>query len=231
VVRILNGHKDPIKRALKAPGYAAELAERKARYEAAKAKLAGTHLLVWDKATNFYTMGFMVGVCLCKCGTKKLASASGDITPGFRKAVADAGFTLGPTMPAMSPYQESNVTGGQKWQCAAPKMINALEGHKPRSMVEQYYQPSGSEHVLYQYRSPVGPDGELPEKFREGTFTKDTAFPRPGREGVDIEYDETVDGKTSRVTKTFKSGDVCPSCDKCQLNMPELLCDKDEPCP
>jgi hypothetical protein len=148
------------------------------------------------------------------------------VTPGFQRAVEECGFELGPNMPALSANQQRNVAtvgSGPRWTCAAPKLIGALDGHKPETIVEQLYRPQHSVIATYQW---VDRRGTSREKM------SNAAFPRPGNENITVRYRHTdEDGTTTFEEETFGSGDTVPSCDRCKVNLPEMLCHVDEICP
>jgi hypothetical protein len=165
----------------------------------------------------------MIGVCLCHCGAKAVAACSGHATPGFQQAVANCGFELADAMPDLSPNQQRNLTQvgrGPVWSCAAPKMIKALDGHKPRTMTEMFYQQGAVVTASYEYVDKRGARREL---------TRMDSFPRT--EGVRVQYRRTEDGETAWVEQTFGNGATTPSCDRCKVNLPEMLCNVDELCP
>jgi hypothetical protein len=222
----MNSKNRAVRRAMPAaarPGFDAALAACAAVLAGINGGLEGTHLLVMDDDTDTYTQGYMVGVCMCRCGAKAIAASSArEVTPGFRQAVANCGLELADAMPALSANQQSNVDriGKGIWTCAAPKMINALKGHKPRTMTEMYFQRSAVVTATYNYTDRRG---------TARTLTRTDSFPR--REGVKVVYRFTARGDTHMVENTFGSGETTPSCDRCKVNLPEMLCKADEPCP
>jgi hypothetical protein len=138
-------------------------AERKQRSDsflrqmnAENAKLAGTHVLVLDSGTKTFTKGYMMGALVCKCPSnpKKLAACSGPATPGFKAAVAEAGFTLVEAF-GMTPGQQEQVAkmDRESWDCAAPKLLQAggANGHKVMSISEKWYSPVMTSTVTVEY--------------------------------------------------------------------------------
>lgn len=226
-MRLLNANRSNIRSNMAQPMRAAvdtAIAAATAAFQAANAQLAGTHLLVMDEGTDTYTQGYMIGVCICQCAARAVAACSASETPpGFRDAVGRCGLQLAENMPALSATQSANLTRvgrGPTWSCAAPKLINALEGHKPRTLTEMFYQQGGGANVEYNY---------VDKRGTARSVTRSGAFPR--RQGVNVRYRRTQDGDTTFVQENFGSGETAPSCDRCKVNLPEMLCDCDELCP
>lgn len=62
---------------------------------------------------------------------------------------------------------------------------------------------------------------------KAGTMSEKWFSPYEDTRTVKVTFSR--DGKT--VTESFSSGQTVPSCDKCQKNVPEMLCHNDEDCP
>lgn len=107
--------------------------------EALKAYFSGNAVLRWDPRNRTYSKGYMVGVLICICQSKKLAASSSKSPPGFAAAVASAGFQLA-SPPAVAPTE----TGAQPtaWECAAKQMMEKVGGHKPEQMIESLFMPA-----------------------------------------------------------------------------------------
>ncbi|NTX60145.1 DUF4150 domain-containing protein [Myxococcus sp. CA051A] len=99
-----------------------------------------------DEKFNTFVEGYMVGSCLCKCpqNPRMLTSCSGQASTGFREAVAATPFELVEGFQT-SEHQigEMKRLGRDKWECAAPKLLQAggSNGHKLRAMSERYFSP------------------------------------------------------------------------------------------
>ncbi|MCP3170193.1 DUF4150 domain-containing protein [Myxococcus qinghaiensis] len=99
-----------------------------------------------DKNIKTYVQGCMLGVCVCKCprAPRMLAACSGETAPGFEEAVAATPFTLVQSFRASeSQMKELLSQGRDKWECAAPKIIQAggASGHQVKAMSERYFSP------------------------------------------------------------------------------------------
>lgn len=205
------------------PAFAAHLAALRATYQGFHTGLAGVHVLRHTRDTDCYTQGYMIGIALCKCGKMPVAACSGDATPGFQTAVARSDFTFAGTMPPLSERQLAN--GGRRWVCAAPKLINALGAHRPRTMTEIYFQPNRTVNVQYSFVDRQGQP-----RFVVDSCGYNTRGSRGGRlEGPTIAYRSGRRGTPT--VRTFRSGDTVPSCDLCQTNLPEMLCNAQGECP
>lgn len=189
-------------------------------------RLKGKNVLVMDDGDGTYSWGYMVGILLCQCG-KEYVACSGEATPGFKSAVSDAGAILCPmhdtsaasngggkmSSDHQAKYDElvaATVKGADKWECAAPKCIQKCQGdgHKPVALTEMYYSPIGSHSVSVTYTE---------------TTYKHTHHKRAQRRGGMV---------SEKVTKEFSSGESVPSCSKCQVLLPGMMCDtKDALCP
>ncbi|MFY2558505.1 PAAR-like domain-containing protein [Corallococcus terminator] len=99
-----------------------------------------------DKNVRTYVQGYMLGVCVCKCpqSPRMLVACSGDSAPGFQEAVATTRFTLVESFRASeSQMKELLNQGRDKWECAAPKILQAggASGHQVKAMSERYFSP------------------------------------------------------------------------------------------
>jgi hypothetical protein len=99
--------------------------------------------------TASFTRGYMVGslVCACRTAKKCLVTTSGSSPPGFVKATKGTGFTfVGNTFqptPAQLRVVAAVNPGREVWSCAAPKLIDAADGHQASQMLEMMYAPRG----------------------------------------------------------------------------------------
>lgn len=231
-INLINKHRQMIRRSLPKEARLASVnvlapvlrAPFQAAHAAANARLQPVYVLNHDEGTTTYTYGYMIGVALCRCKAKAVAAASGTATVGFKKAVADCGFELAEEMPAATLNQAANLTkiGKGKWECAAPKLLKKLGAHKPATMMEVWFQPSGAALATYEWVAEGGITRSL---------SKPMEFPRIGGGTVSLSYDRTENDVTQRVTEEFGDGATCPSCDKCKANLPEMLCNSQGNCP
>ncbi|WP_437318427.1 PAAR-like domain-containing protein [Sorangium sp. So ce385] len=127
-----------------------------------------------SEGTGTYTKPYMIGACICKCvqNPKRLAAASGEVTPGFRDAV-DAtgtfalvdGFTQSERQKSALETMNRNV-----WDCAAPKLLQAggAGGHKVKTLSEKWYSPLGKAVKVTYTKTKDGESSRGLEKFQHG---------------------------------------------------------------
>lgn len=99
-----------------------------------------------DKNVKTYAQGYMVGVCVCKCpqAPQLLVACSGETAPGFEDAVAATPFTRVESFSASESQMKGLLSQGrEKWECAAPKILQAggASGHQVQAMSERYFSP------------------------------------------------------------------------------------------
>jgi len=127
-------------------------------------------------------------------------------------------------MPALSARQARAVRAARGeqgvWCCAGPKLVNAMNGHKPRTMTEIWYYPTITVLASITYRDrSAKPPVDRPVTRVVNSYRPVTIQPL------------TIDGEVVNEPRTFDSGDSVPSCNICRVNLPEMLCDVDELCP
>jgi len=158
-------------------------------------------ILRMDDKLGTFALGYMIGVCICKCPQhpRILATCSGTPTPGFREAVSATPFELveGFQMSERQQQQQVANSGRKSWECAAPKLLQAggAGGHKVRTMSERYFSP------LLDIKVAV---------VHERTEDKNSP---PKRNLVEFDHGQTV-----------------PSCETCQGLVPEMLCSNHKEC-
>lgn len=159
------------------------------------AALSPLAVLNYNRKTETFSRGYMVGTLICKCGSKALVACSGQTPPpGFANVAAASGFTLvhaGSRSPAQRAEDE-----GVNWECAARHLIENLGGHEPHIMTERWFSP----HI-------------------KGVVTAD----KTPRVAVTFAV-KGVDKVTRKVTQSFKYGESVPSCSKCQERLPKKAC-------
>ena len=157
-------------------------------------------ILRLDAKLGTFALGYMVGVCVCKCpkNPRILATCSGTPTPGFRQAVSATPFELVERFQMSQRQQQKVANDGRKsWECAAPKLLQAggAGGHKVRTMSERYFSPLLDIKVAVVHERTEGKNS--PSK----------------RESVEFGHGQTV-----------------PSCETCQELVPEMLCSNHKEC-
>ena len=195
----------------------ARVAACQAEITAINARLAPIHVLRLDRdESKTYTLGFMLGTLRCKCGTREFVAMSGAATPGFRAAAESSGATLVPAVGldldnlanSLCPLPPADaqryrdrvervVPSPQRWECAAPKLIQACQasGHKPGQLTEMFF-------------GPIVVSGRA--------------------QGPTVSYRRNK----SPTTEKFTHRQTVPSCARCQVLLPPLMCNtKDAECP
>ncbi|MFY2556805.1 PAAR-like domain-containing protein [Corallococcus terminator] len=132
-------------------------------------------VLTKDESTGTYTKGYMVGTCICKCAhhPRLLAACSGTTPLGFKEAIAATPFQrIDDFRPSENQVQSIKGQSRNKWECAAPKLLQAAGagGHKARTMSERYFSPI-LEHqvkVTYSHTSNHGTEPAQEGKFGHG---------------------------------------------------------------
>jgi len=126
---------------------------------------------LFRKKGRTYAFGYMVGVLICRCKAKKLIACSGTTPPGFRRIAAKQGFTVVEDGFQPSPAQQSvlQALGRGKWECAAPKLIQAAGGHKAVALCEKTFNPLGDgPTVSFRCINLAGQEISMSHTFRAG---------------------------------------------------------------
>ncbi|WP_437939169.1 PAAR-like domain-containing protein [Sorangium sp. So ce341] len=127
-----------------------------------------------SEGTGTYTKPYMIGACICKCAQnpKRLAAASGEVTPGFSDAVDATGtFTLVDGFTQSERQKSALETMNRNvWDCAAPKLLQAggAGGHKVKTMSEKWYSPLGKAVKVTYTKTKDGESSRGLEKFQHG---------------------------------------------------------------
>ncbi|KYF77333.1 hypothetical protein BE20_55785 [Sorangium cellulosum] len=127
-----------------------------------------------SEGTGTYTKPYMIGACICKCAQnpKRLAAASGEVTPGFSDAVDATGtFTLVDGFTQSERQKSALETMNRNvWDCAAPKLLKAggAGGHKVKTMSEKWYSPLGKAVKVTYTKTKDGESSRGLEKFQHG---------------------------------------------------------------
>lgn len=168
-------------------------------------------LLRWDHEYGTYSKGYMVGVMVCRCKSKRLAACSGSAPPAFEMAVSSAG--CGCTSP---PVGTPSSTAGNKeannakalWACAAKQLMEKHEGHRPKQLIERWFSPTvkGLKH-------PKAPHNTR----RSPTIVFEALIEDPQTKKLTVEKEYTK--------ADFKTSENVPSCSKCQQWLAEMYCD------
>ncbi|MGN5959103.1 hypothetical protein, partial [Staphylococcus aureus] len=97
----------------------AVLAQLQAEDKVLESFFAGAAVLRWDARDETYAKGYMVGVLVCTCKTKKLGACSGKAPPGFARSIASSGFQLvsDPVVP------RAEAAAEDPWACAAKQLV------------------------------------------------------------------------------------------------------------
>jgi hypothetical protein len=178
-------------------------AERRARMTTINAEiLAMPNVLIFDDGSKTYTKGYMVGVCICKCAGKPPKQIAGC------SGTASPGFTAAvratPFTSAssftMSENQLAKVTG-----MIARKERGAWECAAPKLM------------------QAGGVDGHKVKTLSERWYA-------PAGGMVSVSYSRTEGKTTIAGPETFAHGESVPSCEACQVLVPEMLCDNEKEC-
>lgn len=161
-------------------------------------------VLLPDAGSKTYIRGYMVGACICKCpqNPKKLVACSGTASPGFQKAADAAGFTR---VEGLAPTERQKAwlddnRPGGKWECAAPQLLDAGKAGGHKAGA-----------ISERWYSP------------KRRLKKDP-------ETVEVTYERTDEQGTRKETKKFGHAQSVPSCDRCQVLIPEMLCDNHQEC-
>jgi hypothetical protein len=179
---------------LELEGLQVEITALNARATALEGFFTANALLRWDARNKTYSRGYMVGVLVCVCLGKKLAACSGKAPPAFTRSVVAAGFQC-----ASPPVGSPSAGDDEGWACAAKQIMQRVQGHKPRELIERWFSP-----MVKGLKASSGPQ-----------ITFSVLIEDPSTKAL------TVETRTQR----FKTGQNVPSCNKCQVGLPAIYCD------
>jgi len=117
----------------------AEITSLKAERLGLNAFFAASAVLRWDPDKRTYGKGYMIGVAICNCGSKKLAACSSRAPPAFAAAVKTITYELA-SAPAVAPDHPD--ARPSSWECAAKQIMEKLAGHKPVQLIESPFLPA-----------------------------------------------------------------------------------------
>ncbi|HLL03343.1 MAG TPA: PAAR-like domain-containing protein [Myxococcaceae bacterium] len=215
-----NANKEQIRAKVKAAKSALAEAESKMKMEVQKLEievrviqadidtvgreLSAIHVLRYDPSTRSYTWGYMVGACICKCPEEpqKLVACSGMASPGFKKAVKAAGFTH------VERFEPSEIQ--KPWL----KLLQKSEEDglpKWECAAPQLIANAGGHKI-----------GAMSERFYS---------PLGGATSpITVMHKEST-GQSRPHIKNYSHGESVPSCEKCQVLLPAMLCENKKECP
>lgn len=110
-------------------------------------QLEADNVLRYDTIDGTFSNGYMVGafICACRKDKKCLITTSGGSPPGFVSSTKGTGFTfVGNSFkpsPAQLAFIKKRQPNRQVWSCAAPKLIDAADGHKASQISERIFVP------------------------------------------------------------------------------------------
>jgi uncharacterized Zn-binding protein involved in type VI secretion len=192
----------------------------RAERDAINASLASIHVLRFDDQSHSrtYSLGFMMGRLKCKCGAKEFVAMSGGPSPGFRAAAAESGAEL--------------VGGPPKFERGVP----VLNGSGPMGEVDRARYMVRHEEVVeagkWECAAPQLVQACHATGHKPGVMTEMFFGPIQVQEhrvpGVGVDYER--DGVP--ISQRFGHGETVPSCSRCQILLPPMLCDtEDSECP
>lgn len=172
-------------------------ASLEAKAEAIRTAIEPQAVLRFNKDTDNFDGPYMVGSFICACAKdkKQLVTTSGYAPPGFRNALRGTGFTLVGNSFSASPAQTARL------EEIAPKSPG---WHCAAPKLLDAAKGHKAAQLSERWFAPLG-------GFVEIRFTRKTVF----KSGKSV---------TESHKGTFKSGETCPSCSKCQNLLPAMIC-------
>jgi hypothetical protein len=113
-----------------------EISELEANIEALDCFFETNAVLRWDNVNNTFFRGYMLGVMLCVCKSKKLAACSGNAPPALESSLSSAGFEC-----ASPPVVHRDSSETDEWPCAARQIMERIRGHRPKQLIERWFSP------------------------------------------------------------------------------------------
>lgn len=196
---------------LKLAALAGEIKGLEAQIQSLDSFFKANALLRKDREYGTYSKGYMVGVMVCLCKSKRLAACSGSAPPAFEAAVSAAGFgCASPSVGTLSSTAGNEDANDEKamWACAAKQIMEQHGGHKPKQLIERWFSP-----MVKGLKHPKA----LPITRRSPKIVFEALVENPKRKEITLEKDYPKED--------FKTGENVPSCDKCQKWLAEMYCD------